>query len=238
MPHLSSFAELAALIFAANFAIYYLFANPQQILARMLGGAAFAVCLIIDNQQTYSFSSYVTHASMILGGAAIAAGTKYMLQISARPEKEYERQKTLEKKRATSKRAVEQARANYVSYVNQKANAEAQLLQMQASLSEANANLAKAKADLGAPGDQNAKVRQAKANVRSAELNLEFTQVKAPVDGYVTNLNLRLSSQAVENQAILALVAEMDLILTLLPLIIRDLNMVFSCSFTRTAPLA
>jgi uncharacterized membrane protein YccC len=89
MPHLSSFAELAVLIFAANFAIYYLFGKPQQILARMLGTAAFAVCLIIDNQQSYSFSSYVTHASMIMGGAAIAATTKYMLQISTRPEKDY-----------------------------------------------------------------------------------------------------------------------------------------------------
>jgi multidrug resistance efflux pump len=77
---------------------------------------------------------------------------------------------------------------------------------MQASLSEANANLAKAKADLGAPGDQNAQVRKAKAEVREAELNLEFTQKKAPVDGYVTNLNLRLGSQAVENQPIMALV--------------------------------
>ena len=120
--------------------------------------------------------------------------------------KEYKRQKTLDKQGATSKRAVETARANWVAYVNQKANAEAQLLQMQASLSEAIANLAKAKADLGAPGDQNAQVRQAKAEVRSAELNLEFTQKKAPVDGYVTNLNLRLGSQAVENQPIMALV--------------------------------
>ncbi len=120
--------------------------------------------------------------------------------------KEYKRQKTLDKQGATSKRAVETARANWVSYVNQKANADAQLLQMQASLSEAKANLAKARADLGAPGDQNAQVRQAKAEVRSAELNLEFTQKKAPVDGYVTNLNLRLGSQAVENQPIMALV--------------------------------
>jgi multidrug resistance efflux pump len=121
-------------------------------------------------------------------------------------KKEYDRQKKLEKQGATSKRAVETARANYVSYVNQKANAEATLLQMQASLSQAKADLAKAKADLGAPGDQNAQLRLAKADVESAELNLEFTQVKAPVDGYVTNLNLRLGSQAVENQAILALV--------------------------------
>jgi multidrug resistance efflux pump len=120
--------------------------------------------------------------------------------------KEYKRQKTLDQQGATSKRAVETARANWVAYINQKANAEAQLLQMQASLSEAEANLAKARADLGAPGDQNAQVRQAKAEVRSAELNLEFTQKKAPVDGYVTNLNLRLGSQAVENQPIMALV--------------------------------
>ncbi len=121
-------------------------------------------------------------------------------------KKEYDRQRQLDKQGATSKRAVEKARANYVSYVNQKANAEAELLQMQASLSEAKANLAKAMADLGAPGDQNAQVRLAKAEVRSAELNLEFTQQKAPVDSYVTNLNLRLGSQAVENQPILALV--------------------------------
>jgi multidrug resistance efflux pump len=120
--------------------------------------------------------------------------------------KEYKRQKTLDKQGATSKRAVETARANWVAFVNQKANAEAKLLQMQASLSEANANLAKAKADLGAPGDENAQVRLAKASVREAELNLEFTKQVAPVDGYVTNLNLRPGSQAVENQPIMALV--------------------------------
>lgn len=120
--------------------------------------------------------------------------------------KEYKRQQTLDKQGATSKRMVEVAKANWVAAANQKANAEAQLLQMQASLSEAEANLAKAKADLGAPGDQNARVRLAKAKVRSAELDFEFTQQKAPVDGYVTNLNLRLGSQAVANQPILALV--------------------------------
>jgi len=134
--------------------------------------------------------------------AAIAGYTGRVVESN----KEYKRQKTLDKQGATSKRAVETARANWVAYVNQKANAEAQLLQMQASLSEAIANLAKAKADLGAPGEKNAQVRQAKAEVRSAELNLEFTQKKAPVDGYVTNLNLRLGSQAVENQPIMALV--------------------------------
>jgi multidrug resistance efflux pump len=121
-------------------------------------------------------------------------------------KKEFDRQKSLDKQGATSKRNVQRAEANWIAAVNQKANADGQLLQMQASLSEANANLAKAQADLGAPGDQNAQIRLAKAQVRSAELNLEFTQQKAPVDGYVTNLNLRLGSQAVANQPLMALV--------------------------------
>ena len=51
-----------------------------------------------------------------------------------------------------------------------------------------------------------AAVLGAAAQVQQAQLNLEFTQVKAPVDGYVTNLNLRLGSQAVANQPALALI--------------------------------
>jgi multidrug resistance efflux pump len=119
---------------------------------------------------------------------------------------EYKRQQILIKQRATSQKRVESARGNYIAVVNEKANAEAQLLQMQAQLGEAEANLAKAQADLGAPGEKNAQLRLAKAQVRETELNLEFTRVKAPVDGYVTNLNLRLGSQAVANQPALALV--------------------------------
>lgn len=51
-----------------------------------------------------------------------------------------------------------------------------------------------------------AAVLGAQASLDDAQLNLEFTRVKAPVDGYVTNLNLRLGSQAVADQAVLALV--------------------------------
>ena len=121
-------------------------------------------------------------------------------------ESEYERQQILLKKRATSQKRVESAKGNYIAAVNEKANADAQLLQMQAQLSGAKANLAKAMANRGDLGEKNAQLRQAKAELREAELNLEFTQLKAPVDGYVTNLNLRLGSQAVANQPALALV--------------------------------
>ena len=75
-----------------------------------------------------------------------------------------------------------------------------------AAHAESLANLAEAEAQLGAVDGTNPQIRAALASVRQAELNLEFTQVRAPVDGYVTNLNLRYGSQAVANQAALALV--------------------------------
>ena len=51
-----------------------------------------------------------------------------------------------------------------------------------------------------------AEVLASEAALESARLDLEFTRFLAPVDGYVTNLTLRLGSQAVANQALLALV--------------------------------
>ena len=55
-------------------------------------------------------------------------------------------------------------------------------------------------------GELNPQLRNALGVVRQAELNLEFTEMRSPVDGYVTNLNLRLGTQAVTNQPALALV--------------------------------
>jgi multidrug resistance efflux pump len=49
-------------------------------------------------------------------------------------------------------------------------------------------------------------VLMAEASLENAQLDLEFTRVRASVDGYVTNLNLRIGSQAVANQPALALI--------------------------------
>lgn len=95
------------------------------------------------------------------------------------------------------------------SYVTAQANlnqAQAQLDKANAAKAQAEAELARAQAALGAPGEDNAQLREATAQCQQARLNLEFTKVRAPVDGFVTNLNLRLGSQAVANQANLALV--------------------------------
>jgi multidrug resistance efflux pump len=119
---------------------------------------------------------------------------------------EFERQQELLPKRATSQKAVERAEANYEVSVEKRKGAVASLSQARASLGQAEAALAEARANLGAAGAANASVREAQAAVEQAQLNLEFTQVRAPVDGYVTNLNLRIGSQAVANQPVLALV--------------------------------
>ena len=109
------------------------------------------------------------------------------------------RQQELLPKRATSQKSLERAQANYDVSLEQRQGA-------LASLAQAEADLAKNRATLGAKGEGNANLRQARAALEQAKLNLEFTRILAPVDGYVTNLNLRMGSQAVANQPALALV--------------------------------
>jgi multidrug resistance efflux pump len=119
---------------------------------------------------------------------------------------DFERATNLVAKGGVSKRTYDEAvAANDVAQANL-AKAKAQRTQASAARLQARAELAKAKAELGAPGEENAQLRAAKAALETAKLNLEFTRVRASVDGYVTNLNLRLGSQAVANQSALALV--------------------------------
>ena len=49
-------------------------------------------------------------------------------------------------------------------------------------------------------------VEAAEADLHSAKLDLEFTEVTAPEDGYITNLNLQIGTQVVANQPTVALV--------------------------------
>ncbi len=51
-----------------------------------------------------------------------------------------------------------------------------------------------------------ADIDSAKEALHTAQLNLEFTKVKAPVDGWVSNINFQTGSQATANKPLLALV--------------------------------
>lgn len=95
---------------------------------------------------------------------------------------------------------------NFTVDVAEKEQADAGLLSARSAFAQAEANLAKAQADLGVEGEDNARLRAAQAAVVEAQLNLEFTRLTASVDGFVTNLELRLGSQVVSDTPALALV--------------------------------
>ena len=86
------------------------------------------------------------------------------------------------------------------------ARAQGALVQANAALIQAQANYESAVATRGEVGENNSQLRAARAALETARLNLDFTKVRASVDGHVANLNLRLGSQAVANQPILALI--------------------------------
>jgi multidrug resistance efflux pump len=162
-----------------------------------------------DNYVALEKQVEAEQAQVEVARASLLQAQSAILKADAEIEKnkaEFERQKELLPQRATSQKSVDRAKANYAVSVEQRKGAVAGLTQAQASLAQAKAALAEARANLGAPGEANASIREARAAVRQAELNLDFTQVRAPVDGYVTNLNLRIGSQAVANQPALALV--------------------------------
>ena len=120
--------------------------------------------------------------------------------------REYERQKILLPKGSTSQKNVDKAKTTFEVSEQKYQGAEASLVKAQATVRQAEASLERARANLGQLGEDNAQLRAAIANLQQAELNLEFTEVRAPADGYVTNLLLRMGSNTVANNAVMALV--------------------------------
>ncbi len=78
----------------------------------------------------------------------------------------------------------------------------AKLKVAQAGLKAAQEKLKQAQHQLGDTGDQNAQVKQAKAQLDIAELDLKHTKIYAPAAGYVTNLNLRQGAVIANGQVL------------------------------------
>ncbi|WP_237060618.1 HlyD family secretion protein [Microbulbifer sediminum] len=151
----------------------------------------------------------VAAAQVEAAEAAVWQAESAIKEIDAEIEKsraELQRQRQLLPQRATSRKSLERAQAEHAIAREKRKGAEAKLAQARASLDGARADLEEARARLGTVGEANASIRAARAAVRQAELNLEFSRVTAPVDGYITNLRLRDGSQAVANKAALAIV--------------------------------
>jgi multidrug resistance efflux pump len=121
-------------------------------------------------------------------------------------QREFKRYTRLVTTGAASQERLDQAEADVIDAQAVVDGSIAELLQAEASKAQAESDYVRDKANLGAAGNANARLRRAKAQLHSAELKLEFTKVVAPVDGYVTNLNLRLGDHATANKPALALV--------------------------------
>lgn len=153
--------------------------------------------VVADTANVEQFQSAITEAQ-----SAVNAATSQLTEAKA----QFERNRALVEKGTISWQRFDDLKMQYEVAAANKNQSLAALLAAKSALLQAQANLAQAKANLGAPGDENARLRIAKAEVDQAVLNLEFTKVKASVDGYVTNLILQLGSQAVANKPALALV--------------------------------
>ncbi len=70
-------------------------------------------------------------------------------------------------------------------------NARGELASAEAAYHAAKNKLAKIKANLGELSKENAQIRNALADLNNAQLDVDYTQVKAPEDGIITNFNLR-----------------------------------------------
>ena len=66
----------------------------------------------------------------------------------------------------------------------------ATLLERQAGLASAQADLDQARANLGEPGAANVRIREATVQLEQARLNLNWTSIYAPFDGFTTNLSV------------------------------------------------
>jgi multidrug resistance efflux pump len=121
-------------------------------------------------------------------------------------QKQYDRLSNLLQEKDTSQARFDISARDRDVAIAKERSAESALLEARAGLTQARANLESVVAQRGATGEDNPKLRAARSALETAQLNLEFTQVRASVDGYVTNLQLRKGSQAVANKPIMALV--------------------------------
>ncbi|WP_329741787.1 HlyD family secretion protein [Dyella sp. A6] len=156
------------------------------------------VLMVID-QQRYILALQQAEANLDAAQAnarAAGAGTAAAAAAIAGRESEYQmyRAQAARRLRMAERNVIsEEARQNAVDTAN---NARADLRAAQASRKQASASAQQALAA----------VQQAQVAVDVAKLNLRRTEVRAPADGYVTNLDVRVGDYATTGVARLALI--------------------------------
>jgi multidrug efflux system membrane fusion protein len=89
---------------------------------------------------------------------------------------------------------VQAARAGVAAAEAAVANADAALVASQSAVLSAEAEAKRARNALAQVGDTNVRVAASKVEVDDAKLNLQYCEVRAPIDGWVTNLNTNVGA--------------------------------------------
>jgi len=89
---------------------------------------------------------------------------------------------------------------------NEVTEAHNKLKAAQAGVAAATSDLQKAQDALGVLGDVNQRIRAAQEAIEDAQLNYDYCFVRAPFDGYVTNLNIAEGQYANVGQPVLTLI--------------------------------
>ncbi len=116
--------------------------------------------------------------------------------VLARAKRALERATSLAQKKLISEAEFDDATATYA--------------ESKASVASARADLRRAESELGVKGDGNARLREASAQRTAAQLDLAFTEVVAPVSGWVTNLTLREGAMVIARRSQFSIVEDSE----------------------------
>lgn len=139
------------------------------------------------------------HAAALAEVKRIAADDDYL-------EHYLEQLEPLAEKQYVTGDQLKQARARYAASRAALADAKAKALSVESAVDEAENESKRAQSLIAQVGDVNARVEAARAAVTAAELELEYCEVHAPFDAYVTNLNTREGEYAKAGAQVFALV--------------------------------
>ncbi|MBC7953270.1 MAG: HlyD family secretion protein [Rhodospirillaceae bacterium] len=132
-----------------------------------------------------------------IGASTAAVATAEAILAEARAQADNVREQTWRVLELVKKGTYATARAD---------QANAQIKAAEANVQQAEAEVERARQNLGPRGQNNPQLREAMAVLQQARLNLVHTQVLAPADGLITNLQLTVGQYASPGQALMTFI--------------------------------
>jgi multidrug resistance efflux pump len=149
-------------------------------------------------------------AARVLQGEAGLVAARAMIKqreaALANARSESARATRLAKEQAGSVENAQKKAATLLEHQAAVDSARASLSQAEAGLTSSQADLLQSTASLGEPGDANVRIQAAMVQLEEAQLQLSWTSMNAPFDGYITNLDVNEGAFGVSGTPLAAFV--------------------------------